>query len=91
MLLYLSSSACKGTIKSAKKQILKLLFAAPIVNQKTGTNDVSSIPAFVSPYVIRLLHLGYDSLECIRIVQSQVGEHLTVNLNAGLGQLTHQH
>ncbi len=38
-----------------------------------------------------LLHFGNDSLESLRVVQSQVGEHLTVDLDTSLSQLTHEY
>ena len=37
-----------------------------------------------------LLYFSNDSLESLGIVQSQVSEHLTVDLDTGLCQLTHE-
>ena len=37
-----------------------------------------------------LLNLGNDSLECFRVVHSQVGQHLAVDLDTSLVQKTHQ-
>ena len=37
-----------------------------------------------------LLYLGYDSLESLRMVYSEVSEHLTVNLDTCLVESTHQ-
>ena len=37
-----------------------------------------------------LLHLRNDSLESLRVVHGKVGEHLTVDLDTSLGELTHQ-
>ena len=38
-----------------------------------------------------LLHFGNDSLESLRVVQSEVGEHLAVDLDTSLSQLTHEY
>ena len=37
-----------------------------------------------------LFHLVYNSLESLGIVNSEVGKHLTVNLDTSLVQCTHQ-
>ena len=45
---------------------------------------------FLFVEIICLLHLIHDSLESLRIVYSEVSEHLTVDLNACLVESTHQ-
>ena len=37
-----------------------------------------------------LLYLSYDSLECFRVVHSEVSQHLTVDFDTSLVQCTHQ-
>ena len=37
-----------------------------------------------------VFHFSNDSLESLRVVESEVSEHLTVNLDTGFGQSTHQ-
>ena len=39
---------------------------------------------------MRLLYFSYDSLESLGVVQSQVGENLTVDLDTSLSELTHE-
>ena len=44
----------------------------------------------VRVYFAGLLNLCYDSLESLRVVDSEVSEHLAVDFDAGLVQQTHQ-
>jgi len=37
-----------------------------------------------------LLHFCYDGLECLGVVDGEVGEHLAVDFDAGLVQESHQ-
>ncbi len=46
--------------------------------------------AFLVFVAFFLLNLSNDGLESLGVVQSQVGEHLAVDLDASLGQRTHQ-
>ena len=40
--------------------------------------------------VFCLLHFVNDGFESLRVVDSEVGEHLAVDLDTGLGESTHQ-
>lgn len=41
-------------------------------------------------FLTKLLYLGNNCLECLRVVNSEVSEDLTVNLNTSLVKSTHQ-
>ena len=47
-------------------------------------------PKAFASLLFPLLHLGYDGLECLGMVHSEVSQHLAVDLNTTLMQQTHQ-
>ena len=46
--------------------------------------------AFIDKDGFSLLHLLHDGLESLGVVHGEVGEHLTVDLDTGLGELAHE-
>ena len=52
--------------------------------------DVSVATGIVMKLVFRLLYLVNDSLECVRVVDSEVGEDLAVDLDTSFVEESHE-
>ena len=52
--------------------------------------DVSVTTGIVMKLVFRLLYLVNDSLECVRVVDSEVGEDLAVDLDTSFVEESHE-
>ena len=55
-----------------------------------SVKDVSVATGIVMKLVFRLLYLVNDSLECVRVVDSEVGEDLAVDLDTSFVEESHE-